>query len=157
MKLYEIIDLQKDFKQLAEVNKIALVPLFDTFHSHIISDLVNNPSKYNVSDGRSGALGNIYLAIDGKVMELDLNYQIMNVYKDDYECFMKAAWWRMTAGIRFEGDDSIIDEFYKTMREFVQKQNLDTLINETKEKLEKGKRVECLRKEIYDFYFSGEK
>jgi len=156
MVLYEAKDLKKQFKELEELNDFTLIPLFDRVADGFWNYLNQNPPKYGISDGRRmpvqsgeglwGYVNDSYiLVVDGKIVSL-------SIHRDDIDASDDDEFWWMADRIEFGYNEEGAMKILNGAKNFVNKQNLNDLLKEAKEELEKGK-THHLSSQMKWFYF----
>ena len=168
-------DLKNIFPELKSAEDFSLIPLFDRITRMFMVDLKQNPSDYNISFlrylGKDNNIprchyyekGRIYCLIVGspennKVISMNIHKIDINPISNMDPSFSRRHYW-MTNRVTLKGNKTIqLDTLSNLFKSFIQKQNLEKLIEESKQEILE---IEAHRtdtgfarpKEFHDFYF----
>ena len=145
MIFYEVQDLKQQFKEFERLQNLTLVPLFDRIANSFYRDLKENPSKYDISDGRMAEDGEYIMVVNGKLVSFR-NYHIS--IDDAGAGYNKLG---MVDRMGFGCNEKGAMKIYQGAKNFVKNRNLDDLLKEAKQKL--GFKPNNLSPEMGSFYF----
>jgi len=163
-------DLKGIFPRLISEEDFSLIPLFNRLTREFIVDLKQNPSNYSISSfryaGKDGSIPGCHYFENGRIYDLKVEGRrvSMNIHKIDVNpvssldlSFSRRHYW-MSDRVTLKGNEHQVKVLSGLFHSFIQRQNLEKLIAETKQEILE---IEAYRtntgferpKEFHDLYF----
>jgi len=151
--------LKKEFAALSKLDDFTLIPLINGIANGFIETLQKQPEQYgisNIKEIHSSYHGcgmwsyqncKYVLAIDGKLVSMDLSLRDIDVDDED-------EFWEMTETIGFDSEDARGNKALQAIQKFAAEQGLEKLMESAAQALQKGKTYHLTR-DMRDFYLRG--
>lgn len=148
MAVYNTQNLKEQFADLSKLEDEILIPLMETVFRKWTVHLQNSNSVSDFKKRRAEMFSHheeYCCVIDGKIVELYAQMEDIDAVDEDET-------WYVINRVSFSGDKESAEKLLQNFRGFVETQNLDELVKDSANELEKGKTYHLYR-EVFEFYF----